>query len=199
MKSIIISTVFLSLLIYCSDFSYSKSSVPADSVKTQYNGCPETDSINVIIPKYINHYFIPPQLHDYRETTGSEDTIFWVYPNDSTYNIPVIRHQGKDVIMHGYKPKFFGKLINFYEMTDSKYQDTIVSSSHVRDDYMIRVIIYYYCDGKVARSLFIADEFYFFAKEGDKISVARNKLLTREIKKVFKGYRLHVQENDEND
>lgn len=198
MKSIIISIILLIVLIYCGDLS-SSNNVP-DSGKAQYDGCVKTDSINVVIRLFTTGISIPPyELDDYRNITGTiEDTVFWVYPNDSTRNIPLVRHRGKNVVMHSYKSGFFDKLIKLCKLVYSN-ADTVVSSKHVRHNYKINMLVDYYYDGEVGRSLFIANDFYCIYKEGDIISVARDKLLTDQVKKVFKDYRLHIIEYDKTD
>ena len=198
MKSFITLIVLLNLLIYSSDIDYSITK--RTYCKKAQHESTEPDSINVVIRLFTTGISIPPyELDDYRNITGTiEDTVFWVYPNDSTRNIPLVRHRGKDVILHAYKPGFFDKLININKLANANV-DTVVSGNYVRLNHMIRVVIDYYDDGEIARSLFIADDFFCIAKEGDRVSVARDKALTREIKKVFKDYRLYIIEYNKTD
>lgn len=193
MKAILTLLVLQSLLIFSSDIDYS-TFMMAYCQNAQY-GSTEIDSINIVIRFSTSGPSIPPEkLDDFRKIRGTiEDTVFWIYSNDSTRNIPLMRHRGKEITLHAYKPGFFDQLINLNKLVNTNV-DTIVSSKYVRDNYMIRMVIDYYKDGLVASSLFIADDFICIAKEGDKISVTRDDSLTREIKQVFKDYRLYVIE-----
>ncbi len=119
----------------------------------------QIDSISVIVRTF-NLYLFPPTQTGFRELSYSEDSVYYIYPNDSVFSKP-LEGTPIDAELFSTKPGLFNDFLLLYEKSLTSYEIDKINQY----TFIGRILVDYYCDGVVKKSIFLNEGGTFILNE----------------------------------